>query len=434
MRRILCCGVLVAALTALAEPLSFTVVMDHTNCLYRCGEEAVFTVTASEGGRQATKGTVSLKVDNFGKKVFQSRTVDLAKENPFIVKGTKDIPGFLRLTIKQPGPKEFVWSVGYEPEKLAPGSACPADFDAFWADAVKKLDETVPLDARMERFGLMCDAKRNVYYVNFATVGGRRVWGLLSEPKDLSKGPFPVRINVPGAGPAQGFVQGDDTFIGLTMNVHYYPTVPGCGRQGVGTEPVRALHQAQNDEWQRKYGTRGYQLSGIAKGREDYFYYGALLGINRAINWLASRPECDRTNFTYGGTSQGGGFGFMLTALNKNITRAAIYVPAITDLCGFRQDDRMSGWPRLIEAQADDEKAAAEKWAPYYDGAHFAARITVPIRVVVGFADCTCPPCAVYSAYNAIPSKDKAIFHGFGMGHSVFADFYRRIGAWQAGE
>ena len=125
------------------------------------------------------------------------------------LKATQAVPGFLRLQVKsrtkgleveankgQGAP--FVWGVAYEPERITPGAARPADFDAFWADAVKTLDATVPVDARLEEIPAKSNAQRTYYRVSFASAGGRRVWGWLSMPK--GKGPFPVEVSVPGAG------------------------------------------------------------------------------------------------------------------------------------------------------------------------------------------------------------------------------------------
>ena len=75
-------------------------------------------------------------------------------------------------------------------------------------------------------------------------------------------------------------------------------------------------------------------------------------------------------------------------------------------------------------------RAAAEKRAPYFDGANFASRIACPVRVAVGFSDTTCPPCAVYAAYNEIKVADKAIGNGIGMTHSCSERFYSEFGAW----
>ena len=94
---------------------------------------------------------------------------------------------------------------------------------------------------------------------------------------------------------------------------------------------------------------------------------------------------------------------------------------------------RASGWPRPVETKGGrpETRAAAERNAPYFDGANFASRIRCPVRVAVGFSDTTCPPCAVYAAFNAIPVADKEIAHGIWMGHGCFGEFYGKFGAWQ---
>ena len=126
-----------------------------------------------------------------------------------------------------------------------------------------------------------------------------------------------------------------------------------------------------------------------------------------------------------------GGFGFYLCGLNRAFTRAAFYVPAITDTMGYLAG-RQSGWPQIVEnsSSTPERRAAAERWAPYFDGANFASRITCPVRVAVGFSDTTCPPCAVYAAYNEIKVADKAIGNGIGMTHSCSGRFYSEFGAW----
>ena len=99
---------------------------------------------------------------------------------------------------------------------------------------------------------------------------------------------------------------------------------------------------------------------------------------------------------------------------------------------GYRKG-RESSWPRPVDAQwskGAERRAAAERNAPYFDGANFAARIECPVRIAVGFSDITCPPCGVYAAFNAIPVKDKIIYDGVGMTHSCRQQFYAELGAW----
>ncbi|MBI5821177.1 MAG: acetylxylan esterase [Verrucomicrobia bacterium] len=409
-----------APLMALAQSVEIT--SDRASAVYACGEPATFSISVLGADKQPVKsGRVSVTISNFGTHVITNATFDLALENPVKIAGALREPGFLKCVANAKLDKDCkgIFGVAYEPEKIVAGSERPADFDAFWNAAVRKLYAEVPPDVRVERVAKWCNDKHECFKVSFATFDRVRVYGFLSVP--VGKGPFPVEVNVPGAGP--GVVgpnsgMADRGFIHLVMNVH--PFEPAAD-----AEAQKKLYEDQDKRLNAQYGTPRYCQSGAAK-RETYFYYRIILGINRAVNWLAARPDVDKTRFCYGGTSQGGGFGFILCGLNKNFTKGTIHVPAMTDLLGF-QKGRDSGWPKLIENMRAEDKESALKVAPYFDGAHFAARITCPVRVSVGFIDETCPPAAVYSGYNAVRVKDKDIVHGIGMTHRVFPKIYEQL-------
>ncbi len=416
---------------------------DKADCVYRAGETATLFLSASlADGTMAHEGVVHIRIDNYGSAVAEERDVDLATENPVKLTATRATPGFVRVIVssRKTGMEvahnagnpvgTYVFGVAFSPDEIRPGTPYPDDFMDFWTDAIRKLDETVPADPQMELVPERSAGPCNYWRVSFATCGGRRVYGWLSEPK--AEGSHPVRINVPGAGIGACCTGEDANRITLTMNVHSY-------RQPEGDTPEAAaerqrLYEEQDEKYAKPNGVPRYCQAGIHKSREDYFFYASILGINRAVNWLAARPGCDLSAFDYAGTSQGGGFGLMLTALNRHITRSCIFVPAITDLLSSKVEGRLSGWPQIIENQAPENRGAAEKWAPYFCGSNFARQIRCPIRFVVGFCDMACAPHAVYSAYNVCPSSDKAIFHGVGMGHGVFGHFYTELDQWLSGE
>jgi len=413
-------GFVLAPLLAIAQSVEIT--SDHTNAVYACGKPATFTISVLGADKQLVKsGRVNVTVNNFGSNVITNGVFDLSAGNPVKIAGALSEPGFLKCTANIKLDKDYkgLFGVAYDPGKIVAGSERPADFDAFWDTAVKKLDTEVPADPRVERMAKWCNDKHECFKVSFATFDGMRVYGFLSVP--AGKGPFPVEVNVPGAGP--GVVgpssgMADRGFIHLVMNVH--PFEPAAD-----AEAQKKLYADQDKRLNEQFGVPRYCQSGAVK-RETYFYYRIILGINRAVNWLAARPDVDKKRFSYSGTSQGGGFGFIMCGLNKNFTKGVINVPAMTDLLGF-QKGRDSGWPKLIENMKAEDKEAATKVAPYFDGAHFAARINCPVRVSVGFIDETCPPAAVYSGYNAVRVKDKAIVHGISMPHRVFPWIYEQL-------
>lgn len=431
-----CAALCVAGISA--APFEITIRDSHTNALYRLGETAKFSLVAKDLAADAASsgGVVKVTMDGFGGKELETREWKPADEPVLTVSGTRNEPGFLRvkaMSCPRPagalwalGKGNCCWSVGFEPESIKPGSARPADFDAYWADEQARLAREVPLDARRERVEWKCDESFDVWKVSFATFGGKRVWGFLVQPKMAEPKPMPLHVNIPGAGPALSEA-GTKSFkkpgeIHLILNVHPYEPAKD-------SEGQKRLYNAQDEECAKKYGCN-YAIAGGAVSREEFFFHDALLGIDRAVTWAVALPEVDRAKVRYLGGSQGGGMGIALCALNPAIHKAGFYVPALADLCGFRAGHQ-SGWPLLVERQKDERsKAAAEAIAPYFDAAHFAARVKIPVRVSVGFSDTTCPPPCVYAAYNALRSSDKAIHNGLGMGHSTYPEIRRKIEEW----
>jgi len=413
MKRSIAIAFATVCVAGAASAARIEVTQDHADALYRAGEEATFTVTVRDGdGQPAKSGLAEWTLDNFGTKKIGNGRAKLADGNPFTVKGRLDEEGFLRLRVRAQT-NSVVWGVGYDVEKIRQAEPCPADFDAYWTAEKARLEREVPLDPKASLDERLSTAAYSCYRVNFATFNGKRVYGFMCVPKDSSKAPFRVRVNVPGAGPGATTASTNPNEIYLVMNVHMFEPEATRGEQN-------AHMNRQNAALAEKYDLPSRNsycaLAGIAESREDYWYHDVMLGINRAVDWVCARPDVDLSQVTYTGSSQGGGFGLFLTYLNGHFTKSFVAVCAITGHFGYKQG-RDPGWPRLISRQRPEKRAAAERNAAYFDGVNFASRIKTPIRFIVGFSDMTCPPADVYAAYNACPAKDKAIVNAIGSSH-----------------
>ena len=71
------------------------------------------------------------------------------------------------------------------------GSERPADFDAFWDAAIRKLEAEVAADPVIERLDAYCHDKHESFRVSFATFDKQRVYGFLNAPKGKGDGPSP---------------------------------------------------------------------------------------------------------------------------------------------------------------------------------------------------------------------------------------------------
>ena len=214
--------------------------------------------------------------------------------------------------------------------------------------------------------------------------------------------PLPALVNVPGAGPgssAPGIGLFANQAVFLSINVHNYdPLQPGS----TAAEQYKELN---------KNGTYSHHGS---NDKRKYYFHRAILGVNRAINYLSQRPEVDSQRIGIYGSSQGGMFALIMSSINPHIKAAVANVPAGCDHHGFLLE-RSPGWPRLVKANIPESSETAK----YYDVVNFCRSLKVPVRVIVGFADTTCSPSSVYAAYNQILSKDKQIINEVDMAHSV---------------
>lgn len=392
---------------------SIKIAFDRGDHVYSVGEKATFAVSVLDAsGAPADSGTATIRVTNDGRDELDVRTFDLSQETIPPMECALDQPGFVKVFAHAESEdgavaKDGLAGAGFDPEKIEPGLPEPEDFEEFWNKGREEV-RAIPIDVRQRKLEEFSNEGRDVFAISFATVGGGRVFGYLGVPK-TDAAPYPAIVNVAWAGPGFGPdpKTTDEGFVVLTLNVFPYE-VP------IDETERRRVY----DEYNKTVGGRYCALN--MTDRERYFYRAPILGLDRAVDWLAEREFVDPERIGYHGTSQGGGFGLILTGLNKHIRRAVVSVPAICDHAGLLKG-RASGWPRLAESpeveRNPEEQAKTLETLRYYDAVNFARRIDVPIVATVGFVDVTCCPSSVYAAYNAIPSSDKQIRPGVFAGH-----------------
>ena len=342
--------VMMMSTLSVAAPYSFKISCDDPVRMRLIGEETEFRIHCTDLRKEGVGGEIEVRLDNFGDKTILSRKVDPAKENPVVLRGKLDEPGFLRAVALNPGIAQTPFSlgkgnecasVGYEVEKIRPGFPRPADFDSYWKGERERLRRDVPIDVRREQLSAKDRTGFKLWKVSFATFGGKRVWGFLSVPDDGSKGSWPLKVNVPGAGPAFSEEQATTAAGAVTLVMNVHPYEPGRTQK-----EQMAKYKAQDNRMVAKYGVT-YATAGIAVSREECFFHDSILGIDRAVDWAAALPEVDRSRIWYYGSSQGGGFGMYLMGLNRNFTKGCVWICALADHGGYRVG-RTSGWPRMV--------------------------------------------------------------------------------------
>lgn len=392
---------------------------DRTEALYKCGEQATFLISVARAGQPVAQGKVTAVMTlDYGREISRV-TLDLGKA-PVKVSGTLNEPGFLRCDAAyQVDGKTFKGeaAAGFEPERIVAMAKMPEDLDAFW-EAGRKERDAILLDPQLTPLPKFSNAQAESFKVSFANVGDTRIWGFLSVPKGRA-GPFPALVTVESAGIGKPYepepawaVRG---VIVLTMGVHDHDLrLPAEEYAKLAKGPLG-----------------GYTTLG-APDRDKYYFRRAILGVDRALNYVALRPDYDGKHLVVSGSSQGGGFALIMAGLNKRVTAATGGVPALCDHAGYLAE-RGPGWPGLVRSLPADQREATLKMSAYFDAVNFARKITCPVLLSAGFVDTTCSPSSVYAAYNEIRSP-KRMFNGPLIGHGWASDFSSYHSRWLAGQ
>ena len=390
---------------------------NHENCLYAVGETATFTVAPLDESDAAVKtGVMTVKITNDGRDVLQEQIFNLGKDEIPPFKCSLEQPGFVKVFVhfelqregKDPVSMDEVAGAGFDPEKIEPGLPMPEDFNEFWERGRKEVRE-IPIDAQMRKLDEFSNDKHDFYAVSFATINDQRVYGFLGIPK-TGEAPYPTLVNIAyaGAGVGPDIWRTDPGFVTFTMNVFPYEVSTDNEAKGKAY-----------DDYNKSLGCNYFEYN--MSDRDKYFYRAPILGIDRAVDWLAEQDFVDPERIGYHGTSQGGGMGLALTSMNKHISRAMISVPAMCDHAGLLKG-RNSGWPQLVDSwriRNNPEQVEKTREAlRYYDAANFARSIEIPITFTVGFRDVTCCPSSVFAAYNVVPSTSKQIRCGTKVWHT----------------
>lgn len=269
----------------------------------------------------------------------------------------------------------------------AAGAGEPRDFDKFWRQTRKELEE-VPIAAELKPDPAHTDAEAACFKADWSSLGGARVHARYCRPQGA--GPFPAVLISPWYG------------------LGAIPVPDGLARRGVaalwyqarGFEVDRSSYPLENS-W--------YVLEGIDSPR-TYVFRGIVAHGLRGLDFLASRPEIDAKRLAVMGASQGGGLSLLLTALDKRVSLAAADFPFLSDWEGSIADAAGAyGELRGLIERDPPKRAAVLRTLGYFDALHAASRVRVRALVQAGLKDRTCPAAGIKKVYERLGSKEKLL-------------------------
>jgi len=358
---------------------------DH---LYLEGDKLQFKIKYTS----SSMGNVHLKINNdFHEEIFeQDYKVDYNTGEILVDLSDKNIkPGIYECVV-------YLHDTGYcgvanwfvvSPEKIQCSNNKPQEFDEYWENAMSDLAKVKP-EFNMYKVDSLQSENRDGYIVEMKSLNDITVRGYYFVPK--TDGLHPVILHLPGMG--YGFQHH-----GAFLN----------NRDKVAELALCVRNHGIADEEVPIWGMPGQWGTSICEP-EKYSYRALNMDAVRALEFLESRPEIDKSRIGCNGGSQGGGLTLMLAGLcNDRISAAAYFDPFpcdIRDVIGIRRIVRKE-LQRFVDYYPGCDWETAMRTIDLHDTKHFAEKIKCPVYFSAGLYDDDCPAHIGFAAFNSIDSQ-----------------------------
>lgn len=386
---------LLCLVTGTADPV-VQIAPDVESGVYEPGKPVTWTITV-KAGTEPGAGKVSYVVRPGGAGESAKGDLDLV-DGKAQVKASRDNPGTLLLEVKHRpagGDKDIVARGGaaYAPDKIAPSSPPPDDFDAFWKEKIAELGavpyETVltPVDVGIPEV--------EYFKITMNNIRGSKIQGQIAKPAGKSELPALLQVQWAGVYPLnRDWVVGHAKNGWLSMNI--------------------LAHDLPIDEKEPFYKDKAAKDLSDYPGqgnddREKSYFLKMFLSCYRAVEYLTKRADWNKKALVVHGGSQGGYQAIVTAGMHPAVTAFAANVPAGCDHTG-KQANRAPGWPNWAGRTWQGKDAAKMLQASrYFDAMNFAPKVQVPALVGIGLVDPVCPPEGIYATVNQFKGPKKII-------------------------
>ena len=284
----------------------------------------------------------------------------------------------------------------------------PADFDAYWATALRELDATPP-NPELRPAGVVRSGQVECFDLWFTGVGGARVYAKYLRP-----------ATPPGSARRPAVLQ----FHGYSGHTGEWLDKFGWPAEGFCYAALDCRGQGGRSEDSGR--VQGTTLRGhIVRGLDDpdprnLAFRQIFLDTVQLARIVMGFAEVDPDRVGCFGASQGGALALACAALEPRIRRSAPVYPFLCDYqrvwemdCAKDAYEELRVFFRNHDPRHERETDLFTRLG-YIDVQHLAPRIRAEVLMFTGLMDTICPPSSQFAAYNRITSpKDVVIYPDF---------------------
>ncbi len=289
-------------------------------------------------------------------------------------------------------------------EKYQGRNPKPANFDAFWDDALAEMHSVDP-QVELVPKPFKCESAE-MFDLTFTGVGGARIYAKYLRP--TGKVAVPAICEFHGYSGHSGEWHSKLSWVAGGFAIASLD----CRGQGGRSEDLGGV---------RGTTLRGHIIRGLDHSPENLLYRQIYLDTAQLARIVMSFEEVDETRVGALGGSQGGGLTLACAALEPKIKLAAPTFPFLCDYQRVWEMDLASGayeelktFFRNFDPRHEREGEIFDRLG-YIDVQHLAPRIRAEVLMGVGLMDTICPPSTQYAAFNKITSpKQTVIYPDFG--------------------
>jgi len=290
----------------------------------------------------------------------------------------------------------------------------PADFDDYWATALRELDATDP-QAELRPASGIAPHHTEAFDLWFNGVGGARIYAKYLRPKSSAPSSASTPPLQPARRPAVLQFHGYSGHSGEWLDKLGWPAEGFC----YAAMDCRGQGGRSEDSGRVKGTTlRGHIVRGLDDPDPRQLAFRQIfLDAAQLARVIMSFAEVDAGRVGCFGVSQGGALSLACAALEPRIRRIAPVYPFLCDYQRVWEMDltkdayeELRYFFRSFDPRHEREAEIFTKLG-YIDCQHLAPRIRAEVLMFTSLMDTICPPSAQFAAYNKITAPKNYVLY-----------------------